>query len=166
MLPTLYELAAQYRTDLETLSNLDLSDEAVHDTLEGMSGDLETKANNVAAFVRNLETTVDAIKEAELTMAKRRKVIEARIERLKTYTLNAMVDHKIDRITSPYFVLSVAKNPPSVEIYDEAQVPSAYMRQPLPPPPMPDKKTILEKLKDGTEIAGCRLTQGIRLQIK
>lgn len=166
MLPTLYELAAQYRTDLETLSNLDLSDEAIQDTLEGMSGDLETKAHNLAAFVRNLETTAEAIKEAEVTMAKRRKVMESRIDRLKTYTLNAMIDHKIDRITSPYFVLSIAKNPPSVEVYDPAQIPVKFMRQPEPPPTVPDKKVILETLKAGVEVAGCRLNQGIRLQIK
>ena len=163
---TLYELAAQYRNDLETLSNLELSDEAVQDTLEGMSGDLETKAHNLAAFVRNLETTAEAIKEAEITMAKRRKVIEARIDRLKTYTLNAMIDNKIEKITSAYFVLSVAKNPPSVDVYDPAQIPVEFMRQPEPPPPVPDKKAILAQLKDGAEIAGCRLTQGLRLNIK
>lgn len=163
---TLYELAAQYRTDLETLSNLELSDEAIQDTLEGMSGDLETKAHNLAAFVRNLETTAEAIKEAEVTMAKRRKVIESRIDRLKTYTLNAMIDYKIDKITSPYFVLSIAKNPPAVDVYDSAQIPAEFMRQPELPPPVPDKKAILDKLKTGTEIAGCRLNQGIRLQIK
>lgn len=166
MLPTLYELAAQYRTDLETLSNLDLSDDAVQDTLEGMSGDLETKAHNLAAFVRNLETTAEAIKEAELTMAKRRKVIESRIDRLKTYTLNAMIDNKIDKITSPYFVLSVAKNPSAVDVYDAAQIPAEFMRQAEPPPPAPDKKLILDTLKTGTEVAGCRINQGIRLQIK
>jgi hypothetical protein len=163
---TLYELAAQYRTDLETLSNLDLSDEAIQDTLEGMSGDLETKAHNLAAFVRNLETTAKAIKEAEVTMAKRRKVIEARIDRLKTYTLNAMIDHKIDKITSPYFVLSIAKNPPSVDIYDPEQIPALFIRQPKPAPPEIDKKAILEMLKDGWKIRGCRLNQGLRLQIK
>lgn len=163
---TLYELAAQYKTDLERLSDLDLPEETVRDTLEGMTGDLETKARNVAAFIRNLETTAEAIKQAEADMAKRRKAIEARTERLKTYTLEAMTANGIDRIDSPYFALTVAKNPPSVDIYDIKQVPEQFMRQPEPPPPSPDKKTIMAKLKNGEEIAGCRLSQGIRLQIK
>jgi hypothetical protein len=163
---TLYELAAQYKADLEKLSDLDLPEETVRDTLEGMTGDLETKAQNVAAFIRNLETTAEAIKQAEADMAKRRKAIEARTERLKTYTLEAMTANGIERIVSPYFALTVAKNPPSVDIYDIKQVPEQFMRQPEPPPPSPDKKTIMAKLKEGEEIAGCRLNQGVRLQIK
>lgn len=163
---TLYELAAQYKTDLDKLSDLDLPEETVRDTLEGMTGDLETKAQNVAAFIRNLETTAEAIKQAEADMAKRRKAIEARTERLKTYTLEAMTANGIERIDSPYFSLTVAKNPPSVDIYDIKQVPEQFMRQPEPPPPSPDKKTIMAKLKEGEDIAGCRLSQGIRLQIK
>ena len=56
----------------QQLADLDLPPEAVADTLEGMSGDLELKAQNVAMFVRNLEATAAAIKEAEARMSEQR----------------------------------------------------------------------------------------------
>jgi len=37
---------------------------------------------------------------------------------------------------------------------------------PEPPPPAPDKKAIAAALKAGQEVPGCRLTHGMRLEIK
>lgn len=166
MLPTLFEIAAEYRQDVEKLADLDLTPEAVKDTLEGLSGALEAKATNIASLVRNLEVTADAIKQAEAEMAKRRKALENRIQAIKDYTLNVMVANKIEKIETPYFNLSVAKNPPAVDIFDINQVPAHFMRQPEPPPPAPDKVAIKESLKLGEDVPGCRLSQGVSLRIK
>lgn len=166
MLPALYEIAAEYRQDVEKLSDLDLPPEAVKDTLEGLSGALETKATNIASLVRNLEVTADAIKEAEATMAKRRKALENRIKAIKDYTLNVMTVNNIEKIETPHFKLCVAKNPASVDVWDANQVPAHFMRQPEPPPPAPDKVTIKESLKLGEDVPGCRLSQSLSLRIK
>ena len=165
-LPTLYDIAAEYRADVEKLADLDLPPETVKDTLEGMSGALEAKATNIASLVRNLEVTADAIKQAEADMAKRRKALENRIQSIKDYTLNVMVANNIEKIETPYFKLSVAKNPVSVDVYDPTQIPAHFMRQPEPPPPAPDKVAIKESLKMGEDVPGCRLTQSLRLAIK
>lgn len=166
MLPTLFEIASEYRQDVEKLSDLDLPPEAVKDTLEGLSGALEAKATNIASLVRNLEVTAEAIKDAEAQMAKRRKAIENRIEAIKDYTLNVMVANKIEKIETPFFKVSVAKNPPAVDVYDPAQIPAHFMRQPEPPPPSPDKTAIKESLKLGENVPGCRLAQSLSLRIK
>ena len=166
MLSTLYEIAAEYRADLDKLSDLDLPPETVADTLEGMGGALEAKATNIASLIRNMEVTTEAIKDAEFQMAKRRKAIENRIESIKKYTLNVMVANGIEKIETPFFKVSVAKNPPAVEVYDLAQVPELFMRQPEPPPPAPDKAAIKEAIKLGEDVAGCRLSQSLSLRIK
>jgi len=62
----LYSLAAEYRQAAESIANLDLDDQTIADTLEGLSGELEVKATNVAMFAKNLEATATAIKEASL----------------------------------------------------------------------------------------------------
>lgn len=163
---TLYEIAAEFRTDLDKLSDLDLPPEVVADTLEGMSGALEAKATNIASLVRNLEVTAEAIKDAEAQMAKRRKAIENRIQAIKDYTLKVMVANNIEKIETPFFKVSVAKNPPSVDVFDPAQIPAHFMLQPEPPPPAPDKMAIKESLKLGEDVPGCRLTQSLSLRIK
>ena len=166
MTPTLYDIALEYRTDLDKLADLDLPPEVIADTLEGMSGALEAKASNIASLVRNLEVTADAVKDAEAQLYKKRKALESRIQSIKDYTLNVMVGNQIDKIETPYFNLTVAKNPLAVDIYDIKQVPAHFMRQPEPPPPAPDKVAIKESLKHCEEIPGCRLTQSLSLRIK
>ena len=166
MLPTLFEIAAEYRADVEKLADLDLPPETVADTLEGMSGALEAKATNIASLVKHLEVTAEAIKQAEEQMANRRKAINNRIQSIKDYTLNVMVANNIEKIDTPHFRLSVAKNPAAVDIWDITQVPAHFMRQPEPPPPAPDKTAIKESLKLGEDVPGCRLSQSLRLAIK
>lgn len=163
---TLYDIAAEYRQTADKLADLDLDEQTIADTLEGMSGALEVKAQNVVMFARNLEATATAIKEAETAMAARRKAIEHRAAGLRRYALSAMQVAGVQSIECPYFKLSVRKNPPAVEVFDAAQIPAQFMRTPEPPPPAPDKKAITEAIKAGQEVPGARLVSGERLEVR
>lgn len=162
----LYQLADLYLSDLQKLADLDLDEQTVTDTLEGLSGELEVKATNVAAFARNLEVSADAIKGAEAQMAARRKAIEKRAESLKAYLKANMERTGIIKIESPQFCLSIKKNPPAVHVEAQELVPDAFFNQPPPPSPVMDKKRIADALKAGEDVPGCRLEQGTRLEIK
>ena len=163
---SLYDIAAEYRQTADKLADLDLDEQTIDDTLEGMSGALEVKAQNVVMFARNLEATATAIKEAETAMAARRKAIENRAAGLRRYALSAMQVAGVQSIECPYFKLSVRKNPPAVEVFDAAQIPAQFMRTPEPPPPAPDKKAITEAIKAGQEVPGARLVSGERLEVR
>jgi len=163
---TLYEIAAEYRTATDKLADLDLDAQTIADTLEGLSGDLETKAQNVAFFVRNLEATAAAIKQAEADMAARRKAMENRADGLKRYIFESMTVAGIEKIECPHFRLAIKNNPAAVEIFEPGLVPASFMRTPEPPPPAPDKTAIKEALKAGQDVPGARLTSGQRLEIK
>lgn len=162
----LYVLAGEYRAAAEKLAELDLDPQTVADTLEGLSGDLEQKAVAVAMVARNFDATAVAIKEAEAAMAARRKAIENRSAGLRNYLLACMQSTGIKKIDCPHFTLSVRDNPPAVDVFDAAQIPAEYMRQPEPPPPAPDKAAIKEAIKAGRDVPGARLTQGQRLDVK
>lgn len=162
----LYTIAAEYRAAAEKLAELDLDSETIADTLEGLSGDLETKAQNVAFFARNLESTAAAIKQAEADMAARRKAMENRANGLKRYIFESMKFAGIEKIECPHFRLSIKNNPAAVEIFEPGLVPASFMRTPEPPPPAPDKTAINEALKAGQDVPGARLTSSQRLEIK
>lgn len=162
----LYELAAEYRTAADKLADMDLDEQTLADTLESLSGDLETKATNTAMLIRNLEGSAAQIAEAEKAMAARRRSIENRAARIKKYVLDNMVFAGIQKIECPYFRIAVRDNPLSVVIDDERQIPELYMTDPPPPAPVPDKLLISRALKDGTNVPGCRLTRGKKLEIK
>ena len=163
---TLYEIAAEYRADLEKLAELDLDDQTLTDTLEGMGGELTTKAQSVACFIRNLEATAAQIKDAEAAMAARRKAVENRAARVKDYLLASMMVAGVQKIECPLFRMSVRENPAAVEVFQPELIPAQFMRQPEPPPATPDKAAIKEALKAGQDVPGCKLTQGKRLEIK
>lgn len=162
----MYQIADAYLQDLRRLEELDLDEQTVADTLEGLSGELEVKATNVAAFCRNLEASADAIKQAETQMAARRKAIENRASRIREYLKANMERTGITEIASPHFKLAIRKNPPSVVIDAESQIPESFMVAPEPPKPYPDKKLIAKAIKEGAEVPGAHLEQGTRLDIK
>lgn len=162
----LYEISAQYISDLNKLNDLDIDEQTFLDTLEGLSGELEQKSINVAMYIKNLEVSADAIKQAEKAMAERRKGIEAKQEKIRKYLLENMLKTGITKIECPHFVLSVRKNPPSVDVLMQDQIPDEYFDIPDPLPPTLNKKRLADDLKAGVLIEGALLTQGNSLQIK
>lgn len=161
----LYELKAQFQHDAARLADLDLDEQTLIDTLESMSGELEEKATATVMVARNIRATADAIKQAEAAMAARRKAMEARADALEQRVFTTMLETGITRIESPYFALSIANNPASVDVFDSLQVPADYMRE-IPATSAPDKALIKRAIQDGYDVPGARLVQGKRLAIK
>lgn len=166
-LPALYELSTEFMRVARELEDMDLDAQVVADTLEGLQFPLEVKATNVAMYSRNLESTADSIDTAIETMQGRAAAIRKRAASLRDYLQHNMERTGITKIESPHFVISLKKKPQSVEIYNADLLPADYMRQPVTPPPAPDKKLIAQAIKDGYEVAGAKMSeQTNRLEIK
>jgi hypothetical protein len=163
---TLYQLSANYLQAFDALTDpdADLPAEVINDTLEALVGEWEDKAVNVAKFLRNMETTAEAIKAAEADMAKRRKALENRVQWLKDYLKNNMEHSGITHIESPYFKLSIQSNPPAVDIFDENLVPAEF-KEPVVNWKI-DKTAIKKAIQEGQYVAGASLINGMRLVIK
>lgn len=162
----LYQLTAEYRAAAERLQDLELDDQTIADTLEGMAGELTTKATNVACVVRNLESFAEQIKQAEEAMAKRRKALENRAAAVRRYLMDNMQACNITKIESPFFIVAIRDNPPAVVIDDPGQIPCNLYNYPEAPPPTPDKKAIAAALKSGEDVPGAHLERGKRLDIR
>jgi hypothetical protein len=165
---SLYLLSSNYLQALDFLTDpeLNLPIEAVNDTLEGLTGELEDKAINVAKFIRNLEITANAIKKAEVDMAKRRKAYETRVQWLEDYLKSSMEATGIRTIECPHFKLSIAKNPPALDLFDSQAVPGEYKHTETVTTENIDKAAIKAALSSGQTITGARLVQGSHLVIK
>jgi len=163
---SLYELSSTYLEALDNLTDpeLDLPIEAVNDTLEALGDEMETKAINVTKFMRNMEATAKAIKEAEAEMARRRKSLENRIKWMKDYLKGSMEHTGITKIECPYFKLSIQKNPASVVINDEKAIPDQFKEQVISW--KIDKTAIKNALKTGETVTGAVLANGTRLVIR
>lgn len=162
----LYTIAAEHRAMVERLMEFNDDAQSIADTIEAESYPLETKAQNVAYAVRNLEASAAAIKDAEKQMAERRKAIEKRAEHVREYLKTCMEVAGVTKIECPHFALSIRKNPASVDVFEEKLIPAKYMKQAEPPPPSVDKKAIKADIDAGIEVPGAMLAHGTRLEIK
>jgi len=159
--PALYELTTEYKYALAELTDMD--DEAVIDTLEGMKGELEVKAINVAMYCGNLNATITAMKDAEKRIADRRKAYENKVGRINNYIKVNMENAGIHKIETPEMKLAIQKNPPRVNINDETAVPEEFWNERTTI--VLDKK-LLKAALEKKDVSGCELVQDTRLVIK
>lgn len=163
---TLYQISQDHRELAERLQDMDLDEQAIADTLEAESGLVE-KSQAVAFVIRNLESFAEQVKAEADAMAERAKAVQKRADAVKGYLHTCMLNAGVSKIEHPQFTLSVAKNPASVVILDERQIPALYMRIPDIPEPVPDKKAIAAALKSGLEVPGAKLdSEKTSLRIK
>ena len=161
-LPVLYEIAKDYKDALEELT--DIEDEAVVDTLEGLKGTLETKSENIIKYTQNLNSTIHAMKEAEKSMAERRKKLEKKVLGIKQYVKNVMEENQINKIETVNFDLSIRKNPPKAVIENQEMIPKDFVETHKTEKININK--VKEELKKGASVQGARLVQETRLDIK
>lgn len=163
---TLYQITDQHR-ELQALADeVDIDPQTLADTLEGLTGEFEEKAKSVAMFIENLEADAAAIHEAAKLMHARAQRLEHRAESIRTYLKVNMEASGITKISCKWFVISLRKNPPRVEIMDADSIPEVYRVWPEPPPPSIDKRALLDALKRGATIQGASIAQDNRVEIR
>lgn len=164
-LPALYTLATQFKA-LQHLDVEEIDERTLYDTIEGLEGDLQVKAQNVAAFCQNIQAYADAATEAARKMKERASAIQKKADGLKAYIKRSMEAAEVTKIETAEFSLAIQKNPVAVVIDNESSIPAGYWIIPAPPAPYPDKKAIAADLKAGIPIQGVHLEQGTRLVLK
>ena len=154
---SLYHMTEEYRQALQELTDADLPDDVVRDTLEALSGELLKKGEAVAAFTLNLGAEIDAIKAVEKRISDRRKALEKRADNLREYLRTNMEKAGISEIKAldGSFTAKLGKGRPSVVIDDETALPddSDYVRWTK----APNKTAIAEAIKAGKEVPGAHL---------
>lgn len=161
----LYQLAHQHRSLLQLQEADELPADMIRDTLEGIEGDIQTKAVAVAHVILNLQAAGDAILKAAERQKRRGDMLVKRSEQLKQYLLLNLQAVDIKKIHHEDFDIRRQANAPSVEIDDATQIPEEYMRAPPPPPKAPDKITIAAAFKSGLEVPGAHAVQGEHVRI-
>lgn len=160
----LYEIADQYEFLLKDLYDEDTGEinENALDRLKELSDSMETKCINITRVFKSIEAEQEAIEKERKNMAAREKALKNQVERLKAYLLSNMERCDINKISCPQFVISLQKNPPSVEAYDKTQIPQEYQKITIDY----DNQKIKSDLTNGLVIPGVRLVQGNHIRIR
>lgn len=165
----LYALTNQYLALAEKLSDGDFDAATIADTIEasGITDEIAEKAQGLEYVARGAEAYNLAI-DAEIARLQALKQHRMKVAAgLRGYLLDNMQRMQIERIDCPMFSISIRKNPPAVEIFDQLSLPAQFMVVPEPKPPVaaPDKKAIAAAIKAGQEVPGAKLVQGVRLNV-
>lgn len=160
----LYEIADQYKFLLDELYDEETGvvNETTLERLKELKDPLETKCINVVKIFKQIDAEREAIEKERKAMAVREKSLKDQVERLKYYLQSNMERCKINEIKCPQFLIKLQKNPPSVETYDESQIPDEYKKISV----SYDIQKIKEDLKKGEDIPGVRLIQNNSVRIK
>ena len=144
--------------------------QAWFDTLDGMEQELVRKAENVAVYIKNMESEAKTLKAEEDKLKSRRQAKENAAKRMREYLMDCMKQANISKIDEPRAVISLRNNPESVEISDENDFISwanedhdEYLRYKAPEI---NKTAVKNALKSGAEIPFAALTRSQSLTIK
>lgn len=153
-----------YEELMETSEEEDKADieQAWFDTLTGIEGEFEVKAESVAQYIKQLSSEAEAIKAEEKALAARRKAKENSVTRMKDYLKNCMDAMNLKKIETAKAKISIRNNAASLKIDDEQafiQMLEATGRTELINYAAPElKKTDIKNLiKKGEELTGARL---------
>ncbi len=160
---TLYEITGQYRELYEMLESADeLEMKIITDTLEGMDGELEEKADNYAKIMADLDAVALKFEKEADRLAARAEQLRNRIRVLKDRLKAAMILCDRRKFKTDFYSFSICKNGGVAPMdVDEAAVTEDYMKQ------IPDTTKIREALTEGKVLPFAVLKErGEHLRIK
>lgn len=120
----------------------------------------DEKIENIALWIKNLKSDIEAYKAEAEAFTARRKSAESKVESLTRY-LSEFLDGQGFKTSKAQISF---RNTTAVKIDENAELPSEYCR--VVTKTDPDKKAIKTALESGTEIEGCELVKSRSMTIK
>ena len=159
---TLYEITGDFLKLLDMAEELD--GDVFRDTLEGIEGELEIKADGYAKVITELENRAEGLDKESKRLAERKKGIENNIKRIKDSLQGAMIATGKTKFKTELFNFGIQKNKPRL-VLDKGleDIPMDYY---IFQDPIADKEKITQELKEGKELDFAHLEQGESLRIR
>ena len=120
---SLYEITNAFPILME---NEEMTEEDKNKVKEELTLLLQQKSQNIIGYARNIELTIEAMKNEEKRISEKRKMLENRVRKFKEYVKECMEKNGITKIETGLGNLTIAKNPISVEVVNEEEIPSEY----------------------------------------
>ena len=138
----LYELTEQYEALQEMMYDPDIDEQTILDTMEGLWGEIEEKADNYAKIITGMKKDIETLKKEETRLLSRRKCLEERSKWLKDNLEANMRQIGKVKFKTALFSFNIQKNgglEPLVIDGTTDDIPGRYL---IPQPPIPDNEAI------------------------
>lgn len=107
---SLYRLTGDYLELLNMLEDDEIDEQVIMDTLEGLDGEIEYKADNYAKLIKSIEAMKDAITKETERLNYRKTIFDNRIKSLKNHLYNSMKITGKTKFTTELFSFNIQKN--------------------------------------------------------
>lgn len=158
----LIELAEVYKNILNLIDSGEATEDELKLALNQIEDEIETKAQNIAFVLKEIDSDIEKFKSIEDEFAKKRKSLELSKMNLKKYLEANMIVTDKKKFKTEYFSFNIQKNAPSLDIASENNIPDEYYifeKKLL-------KRELLDAVKGGLEIDGVLLKQSESLRIR
>lgn len=166
----LYEISENYRAFMAAVDAGEIPEDAIGDTLDGIEGAFDDKADSIACLIKELRLEAAGIKTEADNLTARARRAQAKADRLQGYLLYHMQAMGKTKISTARNVLSLRKGTPACKIEDEALALSwlemHHMEDCIKREVSIRKRELLARMKDGDEIPGAHMEQDVILQVK
>ena len=150
----LYKIANEYAA----LMSEDLPPELIADTLEGIEGEFTDKVAAILALCKNESAYADSLKEEASSLNERAKAITNKVERLRQYIADCMIQAEMKKVRSGVHEVTLRAASKVVEITDPMAIPVDLVEYETVV--KPNKLEIKRRILAGEEIAGATVKDG------
>lgn len=156
MKSTLHELTEKYNYLMDCLYDEEWDEELLLDTLDGLEGEVEDKADSYAKILLAMAADATALEAEEKRLNAKRKTLENRAKWLKSQLYNTMKETGKTKFKTLLFSFGIQKNggKPKLTIDDAAAAPESYL---IPQPPVIDTDAVRRSLEAGKTLTWAHL---------
>lgn len=162
---SIYELTEDYMNLLAMAEDPDIDEQAFMDTLEGIEGALEDKADGYAKVMKQLEANADGLDAEIKRLQERKSLMVKNVDRMKSTLQKMMETTGKEKFKTELFSFNIQNNPPSL-VMDSEDIEVIPMEYLVPQDPKIDKTKIKADIKAGKEITFAHMVTGRSLRIK
>lgn len=161
---TLYELTEDFQLVLQMAEDPDIDPEVIKDTLEGIEGAIEDKADGYSKVLASILSEINTIKAEEVRLQKRRKHLESRYTLLKDNLKASLEACGKYKFKTALFSYNIRNNPAHVVLDCEVlDLPKELIKYAAPQADLAGIKSILD---GGAEFPFAHLEQSKSLVIR
>lgn len=120
--------------------------EVLKDTLEGMGGELDSKAENYVYVIKEYEIQIEAIKKEKARLDARMKTMENSMNRLKDALKRAMEVTGTKKCGGNIYTITLKNGADQLGEFDESLIPEKYFEK-IPATLKLDKRKLLADAK-------------------
>lgn len=147
---SLYNITNKFVELMDKAQDGELTEEEYNELGNELAQELQNKSSNIIGYIKNSESLLEAMKVEEKRLAELRKKGEKKLDKFYQYVKENMERLGLMEIPTELGKLKITKNPMSIEIENEDEIPSEFKKEVVTT--QIDKAAIKNHFKDTGEI--------------